>query len=421
MAIDANGNLFVATSGTGRILKFTPGAVKTTFANGLSKPASLAFDAFGNLFVGTSTGVAGAGEILKFTPSGAKSTFATGLITPTSLAFGANGNLYVADNGTAHIYEFTPAGVQSTFASVSTFGLAFDAGGDLFSSDDGNRIQKLGPGGAVSTFATGLSHSGLLAFAPFTVLHSFDVTDGGRPGAALVQAINGDLYGTTLQGGANTSVDAPNGAGTIFRITPSGTLTTLYSFCAQSLCADGIEPSGLVQAPSADLYGTTESGGANGRNSGTIFKITPSGALTTLYSFCAQESCADGADPVGLVQATDGDLYGTTAAGGAKGGGTVFKITTNGTLTTLYSFCSKSACADGYHPSAGVVQASNGISTDNGRRRTQQHLCPSWWPLWLWHGLQNHRQRYVDDALQLLLPKWVHRWFEPIRWAGAGH
>jgi uncharacterized repeat protein (TIGR03803 family) len=205
----------------------------------------------------------------------------------------------------------------------------------------------------------------------FTTLFSFDGTDG-EGSSALVQATNGDLYGTTLNGGANND-------GTVFKITPSGTLTTLYSFCLQSGCPDGGSPfAGLIQGTNGDLYGTTALGGANDTPNcsgyalpgcGTVFKITPSGTLTTLYSFCSQSGCPDGAQPqAGLVQAANGDFYGTTSRGGTSGvfggeGGTVFKITPSGTLTTLYSFCSqlvKGACADGAAPYAGLVQATNG-------------------------------------------------------------
>jgi uncharacterized repeat protein (TIGR03803 family) len=192
-----------------------------------------------------------------------------------------------------------------------------------------------------------------LSAQTFTTLHSFTGADGEYPQAALVQATNGDLYGTTSSGGAN-------GYGTIFKITPGGTLTTLYSFCPLTACADGESPfAGLVQATNGDLYGTTSSGGAD--HDGTIFKITLSGTLTTLYSFCSQTNCTDGAYPyAGLVQATNGILYGTTYGGGANGDGTVFEITPSGTLTTLYSFCSQTNCTDGQHPHAGLVQSING-------------------------------------------------------------
>src|ERR1035438_7907253 len=132
-------------------------------------------------------------------------------------------------------------------------------------------------------------------------------------------------------------------------------------FCSQTNCTDGDGPfAGLVQAANGDLYGTTYLGGTG--NGGTIFKIAPGGTLTTLYSFCSQTNCTDGANPyAGLVQATNGDLYGTTVSGGANGCGTVFKITTSGTLTTLYTLCTLgSPCTDGELPNSALVQATNG-------------------------------------------------------------
>ena len=196
------------------------------------------------------------------------------------------------------------------------------------------------------------------AFLPaqtFTTVFNFnDIdTDGSQPEAALVQASNGDLYGTTTVGGAN-------GDGTVFKMTTNGTLTTLHSFCAQSGCPDGQFPyAGLVQAANTDFYGTTGYGGVN--NSGTVFKITPGGTLTTLYNFCSLSGCADGSLPeAALVQATNGDLYGTTTYGGANNGGTVFRITPSGTFTLLHSFCAQSKCTDGQNPQAPLVQATNG-------------------------------------------------------------
>ena len=195
-----------------------------------------------------------------------------------------------------------------------------------------------------------------------TMLHSFDWYDGASPIGALVQGADGNLYGTTYGGGANPRV------GTVFKITPSGTLTTLYSFCAQTNCTDGQQPyAGLVRGSDGNFYGTTLEGGANTGCSlgsgtcGTVFKITPGGALTTLHSFCSQAGCADGGNPYArLVQASDGNFYGTTFERGANGYGTVFKITPSGTLTTLYSFCSQTNCADGQYPYAGLVQANDG-------------------------------------------------------------
>jgi uncharacterized repeat protein (TIGR03803 family) len=193
----------------------------------------------------------------------------------------------------------------------------------------------------------------------------------------MIQAANGDLYGTTLYGGLNNGscLLGSGSCGTIFKISPTGTLTTLYSFCSQSSCTDGANPNGsLLQATDGGFYGTTSYGGVGtycpiSGGCGTIFRITPTGTLTTLYSFCPQSGgCKDGANPTGaLLQAANGDFYGTTSSGGVGtycptliGCGTIFRITPNGTLTTVYSFCSQTNCTDGQAPEAGLVQGTNG-------------------------------------------------------------
>jgi uncharacterized repeat protein (TIGR03803 family) len=213
-----------------------------------------------------------------------------------------------------------------------------------------NKLKWWKTGGAVCVLcaATVITSSA----QGFATLHSFDNTGGAHPKAAMVQGIIGSLYGTTVDGGTN-------GDGSVFKITSSGTLTTLYSFCSQSGCADGKYPeAGLIEAIDGSLYGTTDAGGPN--NAGTVFRISPSGRLTTLYSFCSQSGCADGKYPeASLVQGDNGSLYGTTDAGGSNDAGTVFKISPSGTLTTLYSFCSQTNCADGKYPEAALVQAPN--------------------------------------------------------------
>jgi len=243
---------------------------------------------------------------------------------------------------------------NGTDGSAPSAGLVQATNGDLYGTASS---------GAADGFGTvfKMTPSGTL-----TTLYNFcDCTDGAFPLGALVQATNGDFYGTTLQGGTN-------GLGTVFKITPTGTLATLYSFCSQPNCTDGAGPyAGLVQDANGDFYGTTPCGGANAgtycTGAGTVFKITLGGALTTLYSFCSQSNCTDGESPVAaLVQAANGDFYGTTACGGVNAGahcagaGTVFKITPGGALTTLYSFCSKSGCTDGEYPRGGLIQATNG-------------------------------------------------------------
>ena len=188
-----------------------------------------------------------------------------------------------------------------------------------------------------------------------TTLYTLNSADGQYPTDGLVQATDGNFYGTTEEGGAHIY-------GTIFKITPEGTLTTLYNFCAKKLCRDGAQSdAALIQGRDRNLYGTTQGGGAN--DWGTVFKITLSGTLTTLYSFCTQTNCADGSEPTAeLVQATDGNFYGTTYEGGAtsqlcsSGCGTVFKLTPTGVLTTLHSFDG----TDGYNIVAGIIQGTDG-------------------------------------------------------------
>lgn len=152
---------------------------------------------------------------------------------------------------------------------------------------------------------------------------------------------------------------------------PAGTECLVQATFKTLLVFDGTNgayPSyvSLVQGTDGNLYGTTAFGGKN--NDGTVFKITTAGKLTTLYSFCSKAKCVDGSRPeVGLVLATDGNFCGTTQAGGdhcvSSGGcGTVFEITPEGKLTTLYSFCTLGGedCTDGSTPKAPLVQGTNG-------------------------------------------------------------
>ncbi len=250
-----------------------------------------------------------------------------GAYTVTGLTQGRDGNLY----------------------RTTTRGGANNSG--CYYTPDCGTIIKITPGGKLTTLYNFCSQA--------------NCADGGNPEAGLVNAIDGNFYGTTNTGGTNNSsceFGEAFGCGTIFKITPNGTLTTLHSFCTPTGCPDGGNPrAGLVQAASGDLYGTTEWVGANGEG-GTVFKITPTGKLTTLYTFCSRANCTDGAGPEApLMQADDGNFYGTTSGGGANGVGTVFKLTPAGKLTTLYSFCSQTDCSDGKYPApAPLVQATDG-------------------------------------------------------------
>ncbi len=190
--------------------------------------------------------------------------------------------------------------------------------------------------------------------------------DGQAPDGALVQGADGNFYGTTYYGG-NGPCDG--GCGTVFRITPTGTLTTLHTFDS----SDGANPeAGLILAKDGNFYGTTYAGGGNAACSGgcgTIFKITTTGALTTLHSF----EYTDGANPIAaVIQGSDGNFYGTTASGGATFRGTIFKITTGGTLTMLHAFDG----TDGSNPAA-LVQGANGIfyGTTEFGGNDNYHFC----------------------------------------------
>jgi uncharacterized repeat protein (TIGR03803 family) len=226
-----------------------------------------------------------------------------------------------------------------------------------------------------TTYEGGANNGGTIfritPLGKWTTLYSFcsqaNCSDGLAPDWGLVQSSSGNFYGMTVEGGVKGYCLA-GGCGTVFEITPGGAFTTLYSFCAQPDCSDGQSPGGpLLWTSSGALYGTTESGGiTNNRcngTCGTVFTISPAGELTTLHSFDG----ADGSAPLGgVIQGKDGNLYGTTFDGGANdtcptgGCGTVFKMTTGGSLTTLYSFCSQTKCADGATPSAGLVQGTDG-------------------------------------------------------------
>jgi uncharacterized repeat protein (TIGR03803 family) len=186
--------------------------------------------------------------------------------------------------------------------------------------------------------------------------------DGSNPSAGLIMDGSGNLYGTTLYGGSY-------GQGTVFQLIPTGTgwsEKVLYSFCSQSACTDGSMPSGgLIMDSSGNLYGTTQYGGAT--HNGTAFQLTLTSNGWTqklVYSFCQQSACADGSNPSGgLIIDSSGNLYGETPYGGTTGKGTVFQLTptTNGwTPRVLYSFCQQSACADGSNPSGGLTIDSSG-------------------------------------------------------------
>jgi uncharacterized repeat protein (TIGR03803 family) len=213
-----------------------------------------------------------------------------------------------------------------------------------------------------------------------TILYNFcslaNCADGRTPSAGPVVARGGSYYGTTSMGGANNQ-----GAVYVLTRKPNAvafTETVLYSFCPASGCADGAEPQGqLLIDKDGSIFGTTVLGGANG-NSGTVFKLTPNAKKTAytetvLYNFCSANACTDGGTPFsGLIMDQEGNLFGTTFAGGA-GAGIVFELIPNANKTAytesvLYNFCSLTDCADGQQPRSGLImdQAGNLFGTTVG-------------------------------------------------------
>jgi uncharacterized repeat protein (TIGR03803 family) len=273
---------------------------------------------------------------------GANST--AGLVRAT------DGNFYgtTSEGGTNNdgtVFRISPSGALTTIYSFCSKSACSDGAnpmGALIQASDGNLYGTTGSGTVFKITLRG-------------TLTTLGGTGGQSPLVGLVQGKDGNFYGTTARGGANTCTLRPGyrvSCGTVFKITPSGTVTTLASFSQ----ANGFTPSSpLIQATDGNFYGTTPDGGANYPGFGTVFKVTPSGTLTVLHSF-------DGADGeksfAALVEGRDGNFYGTTSFGGgnANYGGTVFKITASGTLTTLHSFGS----GDGTGASAGLLQATDG-------------------------------------------------------------
>jgi uncharacterized repeat protein (TIGR03803 family) len=324
-----------------------------------------------------STTFSGCGTLFKVTPAGTLTTFysfcsKTGCSdgsNPDSLLLGSDGNFYghTAFGGTDNsgtVFKITPGGTLTTLYSFCSQTGCADGYfyGTLLHGSDGNFYGTTWAGGTGCSGDEPAGCGTVFKITPggaLTTLHSFDGTDGSRP-TDLIQGTDGNFYGTTGEGGAKEY------AGTVFRITPSGQFATPYSFCTlQSAdnCLDGYGPGPIVQGADGSFYGTTYAGGGGtyctasypGNGCGTVFKLTPSGKLTTLYNFCSQTNCTDGWGPDGLVHGTDENFYGAADGGGAIGIGTLFKITPSGTLTTLHSFDG----SDGGDP-GGLVQSTDG-------------------------------------------------------------
>jgi uncharacterized repeat protein (TIGR03803 family) len=328
----------------------------------------------------TAAGLPPKGTVFKMTPSGAittiytftapSGTYLNGAIPFAGLLLGTDGFFYgttdeggtstACTKGCGTVFKISASGVLTTLHSFNSSDGSYPVAA-LVQGTDGNLYGSTNLGGTFKCAAYGgLGCGTIFKITPhgqFTTLYSFGGADGLEPGAALIQGTDGNLYGTTFEGG-------PNDAGTVFRITTQGQLSTLHNFCSQSACTDGSLPSSaLFQADNGEFYGTTQGGGDAGcvaGGGGTVFKITSTGTLTTLHAFCGD----DGERPIApLVRGTDGDLYSTTSVGGGNsnctnfdGCGTTFKLAPSGDLTTLHIFDS----TDGNTIYGGLVQATNG-------------------------------------------------------------
>jgi uncharacterized repeat protein (TIGR03803 family) len=190
------------------------------------------------------------------------------------------------------------------------------------------------------------------------ILYSFcsqaKCADGNGPDTPLYIDTQGNIYGTTLEGGSSNN-------GVVFELSPTGSSyseTVLYSFCAQTNCADGGVPDGgVVMDTAGNLYGTTE-GGGDSLGQGVIFELSLNGSQWQ-YSDLGNFDGTDGWAPEGaLIIDANGNLFGTTVSGGTKQKGNVFEF--NGAIENLYSFCAAKRCADGAEPLSGVVEDSAG-------------------------------------------------------------
>jgi uncharacterized protein (TIGR03437 family) len=333
-----DGSFYGTTSGPGTVFKIAPSGTITTLhtingaADGTGVFGNLSLGTDGNFYGTTVLGGAGnlaSGTVFRITPTGAFTTLYTfhvldGNSPWAGLTLGADGNFYGTTTsggtlanggiGAGTIFKITPGGGLTTLHVFSGMDGGDPIGGLVQGSDGAfyGTTALAAPGaGAIFKITPG---------GTFTMLHEFDGTDGGIPWGTLVQGSDGNFYGTTTVGGAFSQ-------GTVFKITPAGVLTTLHSFNG----ADGQGPlAGLILGKDGNFYGDAQTGGAS-TLFGTIFKITPQGAYTLLYSFAG----TDGSFPYGaLTLGSDGNFYGTTDGGGKDAVGTVFMFNPNGGTVT---------------------------------------------------------------------------------------
>ncbi len=323
-----------------------------------------------------------------------------GVLPSAGLIQGSSGSFYgtTTYGGTrfgGSVFEVNSAGIEKVLYSFCPgkncesggfpeAGLIRDAAGNLYGTTVGGANLFGVPNTSCTPpifFGRGTRYTGcgtvfkLDTAGHESVLYRFcsesNCVDGANPFAGLAQDAAGNLYGTTLNGGYSNCQKpyAPPGCGTVFKLDNTGHYSVLYAFCPASSCGDGANPlAGLILDSDGNLYGTTSLGGTNG--AGTVFKIDTAGNETVLYSFCSLTNCVDGESPAAaLLMDATGNLYGTTASGGAhNSGGTVFELvppTQPGDAWSeevLYSFCKEGGinCYDGSHPVASLIQDAAG-------------------------------------------------------------
>jgi len=295
-----------------------------------------------------------------------ESNCADGFSPDSPLLLADDGNFYGTTyfggaNSAGTIFRFSSAGKITTiysFCSLSNCADGAYPNGALAQSPEGEIYGSTGGGGNPLCYEGGCGTVFSIALdGAFTTRYVFcsqtNCSDGAIPSGGVSLSSDGNFYGATTFGGLGACGIVYPGCGTVFNIDPAGVLTLIHRFCSQDKCPDGLEPdSGLVQASNGYLYGVTST---------TIFKLNAAGTLTTLYTFCQQQSCPTGVAPFTLIEGTDRNLYGANEEGGQQNGGNVFNIRLDGSdFHVLYSFCSESGCDGGFQPMGGLVQATNG-------------------------------------------------------------
>lgn len=362
-----------------------------------------------------------------------------------------NGNFYgvtswggandEAEGGAGLAFEIAPIGRESSIYNFCSLIKCADGAGPngLVLAANGNFYGTAGSGGSSTSKSCDRGCGAFFKLTPGgieTPLYAFcaqktgECPDGIGP-SNLLQGFDGDFYGITYQGGSYAQCEY--GCGTFFRLTATGTLTTLYSFCSSSSCApiesqgplvlgtdgnfygigiedpdssvffvvtpsgalttlytfnnavDGEDASSLIQGSDGNFYGTAFWGGVHkcfASGCGTLFRITPAGQFTVLHAFCAEPQCSDGRMPTSVIQGSDGNLYGVTVGAGANnnticyyGCGTIFRYTPEGQLTTLYNFCAQSACSDGTAVYDPLTQGTDGVFYGTTTKGGDVGLC----------------------------------------------